>query len=281
MYYNIVMELKCEGLSAGYDNKIVLSNISFSLSSGDFVCLCGPNGSGKSTLLSVLSQLSDKDLKIHSGSVLISQQSCEPHNLIPLSSLSAKERAKKIAYMQQAEFSTWDFTVFDFVLQGRFAYSKNGWYSDDDKKIAADCLQELGLSDFSTRTIHALSGGEFQKVRIARALAQKPAFMLLDEPAANIDFVYEPKLLEFLKALAERKNIGIILSIHDVNLAALYAKKLALLSPCSDHDSDSSSFLFGPTEEIFTEENLSKAFGTKLHTYTHQIYNKLQVTHEQ
>ena len=281
MYYNIVMELKCEGLSAGYDNKIVLSNISFSLSSGDFVCLCGPNGSGKSTLLSVLSQLNDKDLKINSGSVLISQQSSEPHNLIPLSSLSAKERAKKIAFMQQAEFSTWDFTVFDFVLQGRFAYSKNGWYSDDDKIITSECLQELGLSDFSTRTIHALSGGEFQKVRIARALAQQPAFMLLDEPAANIDFVYEPKLLEFLKELAERKNIGIILSIHDVNLAALYAKKLALLSPCSDHDSGSSSFLFGPTEEIFTEENLSKAFGTKLHTYTHQIYNKLQVTHEQ
>ena len=275
------MELKCEGLSAGYDNKIVLSNISFSLSSGDFVCLCGPNGSGKSTLLSVLSQLSDKDLKIHSGSVLISQQSSEPHNLIPLSSLSAKERAKKIAYMQQAEFSTWDFTVFDFVLQGRFAYSKNGWYSDEDKRITSECLKELGLSDFSTRTIHALSGGEFQKVRIARALAQQPAFMLLDEPAANIDFVYEPKLLEFLKALAERKNIGIILSIHDVNLAALYARKLALLSPCSDHNSGSSSFLFGPTEEIFTEENLSKAFGTKLHTYTHQIYNKLQVTHEQ
>ena len=272
------MELKCEGLTADYDSKIVLNNISFSLSSGDFVALCGPNGSGKSTLLSVLASLAEKSLKIQAGTVLISKEANEPHNLIPLTSLSPKERAKKIAYMQQTETSTWDFTVFDFVLQGRFAYSKNGWYSDEDEKIAKDSLQELELSDFSNRTIHSLSGGEFQKVRIARALTQQPAFMLLDEPAANIDFVYEPKLLELLQSLAEKKNIGIILSIHDVNLASLYSKKMALLSPCSDHNSGSSNILFGPTEEIFTEQNLSKAFNTPLKTYTHQIYNKLQVT---
>lgn len=272
------MELKCEGLTAGYDSKIVLNNISFSLYSGDFVALCGPNGSGKSTLLSVLASLSEKSLKIQAGTVLISKEVNEPHNLISLTSLSPKERAKKIAYMQQTETSTWDFSVFDFVLQGRFAYSKNGWYSDEDEKIAKDSLQELGLSDFSTRTIHSLSGGEFQKVRIARALTQQPAFMLLDEPAANIDFVYEPKLLELLQSLAEKKNIGIILSIHDVNLASLYSKKMALLSPCSDRNSGSSNMLFGPTEEIFTEQNLSKAFNTPLKTYTHQIYNKLQVT---
>ena len=272
------MELKCEGLTAGYDSKTVLNNISFSLSSGDFVALCGPNGSGKSTLLSVLASLAEKSLKIQAGTVLISKEANEPHNLIPLTSLSPKERAKKIAYMQQTETSTWDFTVFDFVLQGRFAYSKNGWYSDEDEKIAKDSLQELGLSDFSNRTIHSLSGGEFQKVRIARALTQQPAFMLLDEPAANIDFVYEPKLLELLQSLAEKKNIGIILSIHDVNLASLYSKKMALLSPCSDRNSSSSNMLFGPAEEIFTEQNLSKAFNTPLKTYTHQIYNKLQVT---
>ncbi len=279
MHYNYLMELKCESLSAGYGAKgygakLVLNNINFSLFSGDFVCLCGPNGSGKSTLLSVLASLAEKSLKIQTGTVLISKDENEPHNLIPLSSLSQKERAKKIAYMQQTEASTWDFTVFDFVLQGRFAYSKNGWYSDEDEEITRESLNELGLSDFTNRTIHSLSGGEFQKVRIARALTQQPAFMLLDEPAANIDFVYEPKLLELLQSLAEKKNIGILLSIHDVNLAALYSKKMALLSP-------NNSFLFGPTEEIFTEQNLSKAFGTNLRTYTHQIYNKLQVTHEQ
>ena len=273
------MELKCESLTAGYGAKgygakLVLNNINFSLFSGDFVALCGPNGSGKSTLLSVLESLAEKSLKIQGGTVLISKNAGDPHNLIPLNSLSQKERAKKIAYMQQTENSTWDFTVFDFVLQGRFAYSKNGWYSDEDEKIAQDSLNELGLATFSNRSIHSLSGGEFQKVRIARALTQQPAFMLLDEPAANIDFVYEPKLLELLQSLAEKKNIGILLSIHDVNLAALYSKKMALLSP-------NNSFLFGPTEEIFTATNLSKAFGTNLHTYTHQIYNKLQVTHEQ
>ena len=274
MHYNYPMELKCESLSAGYDNKKVLNNISFSLFSGDFVALCGPNGSGKSTLLSVLASLAEKSLKSQEGTVLISKDASEPHNLIPLSSLSQKEKAKKIAYMQQTENSTWDFTVFDFVLQGRFAYSKNGWYSDEDEKIAQDSLNELGLSNFSNRTIHSLSGGEFQKVRIARALTQQPAFMLLDEPAANIDFVYEPKLLELLRSLAEKKNIGVILSIHDVNLASLYSKKMALLSP-------NNGFIFGPTEQIFTEENLSKAFGTNLHTYTPQSYTKLQVTHEQ
>ena len=274
------MELKCEKLTAGYDSKIVLNNISFSLFSGDCVCLCGANGSGQSTLLSVLSSLPEQSLKIHSGSIFISQQTGESHNLVPLSSLSSKERAKKIAYMQQTEYSTWDFSVFDFVLQGRFPYSKNGWYSDKDKEIAMECLNELELSDFSDRTIHSLSGGEFQKVRIARALTQQPTFMLLDEPAANIDFVYEPKLLEFLQSLSEKKNLGIIISIHDVNLAALYAKKMLLLCPNNNESSvlDNSNLLFGPTEEVFTEQNLSKAFSTPLKTYTHQIYNKLQVT---
>lgn len=232
--------------------------------SGDFMCLCGKNGSGKSTLLSILAGLPDKDLKNISGDIKINDKS--------LKSFSTKEKAKIIAYMQQNEFSTWDFSVFDFVLQGRFAYSKNGWYSDDDKKIVTDCLNSLELSNLSSRKIQSLSGGEFQKVRIARALAQQPQFMLLDEPSANLDFVYEPKLLELLKQIAKENQIGILLTIHDINLAAIYAEKMAFLS--------SDGIIYGKTEEVFIEENLSKAFNTELHTYVHQIYNKLQVTNE-
>ena len=275
------MKLKCVNLCAGYGEKSILRNVDFSVIPGDFVCLCGPNGSGKSTLLSVLAGLPENTLKITSGEVLLDEK--------PLSSFTARERAKKIAYMQQTEYSEWDFSVYDFVLQGRFAYSKNGWYSKEDEKKAENCLNELGLSDFVLRKIHSLSGGEFQKVRIARAMTQEPEFMLLDEPAANLDFVYEPKLLEFLRNLAEKKHIGIILSIHDVNLAALYAKRIALLSPIHSTISPSSkaaatspetSFLIGDTENVFTRENLSQTFGTALQTYVHQVYNKIQVTNE-
>lgn len=258
--------LSCSNICAKYSEKEVLKNISFALKQGEFICLCGPNGSGKSTLLSVLAGLNDNSLSVSAGEILIDEKT-------PVKSLSRKECAKLIAYMQQTEFSTWDFSVFDFVLQGRFAYSKNGWFSKNDELLVKNILEELDLAPFSERKIHSLSGGEFQKVRIARALAQEPSFLLLDEPASNLDFVYEPKLLELLKKIAAEKNIGIIISIHDINLAARYADKLALLPVQSE-------LFFGSTEQVFTEEKLSKTFNTTLQTYTHPIYNKLQVTNE-
>lgn len=262
--------LFCTNLTAGYNNKTILKNVSFELNQGDFVCLCGPNGAGKSTLLTTLAGLQENKLWIKAEQ-LPSLKSQVSTTL--LSQLSKKEVAQNIAFMQQSEYSTWDFTVGELVLQGRFSHSKNGWYSEQDYQLVEEILNQLELTAFKDRNIHSLSGGEFQKVRIARALAQTPDFMLLDEPAANLDFVYEPQLLDLLKKIAREKNIGILLSIHDVNIAARYADKIALLSP-------ESGLLCDTVENIFTAEKLSEAFGTKLQTYIHPIYNKVQVLYD-
>lgn len=262
--------LFCTNLTAGYNNKTILKNVSFELNQGDFVCLCGPNGAGKSTLLTTLAGLQENKLWIKAEQ-LPSLKAQVSTTL--LSQLSKKEVAQNIAFMQQSEYSTWDFTVGELVLQGRFSHSKNGWYSEQDYQLVEEILNQLELTAFKDRNIHSLSGGEFQKVRIARALAQTPDFMLLDEPAANLDFVYEPQLLDLLKKIAREKNIGILLSIHDVNIAARYADKIALLSP-------ESGLLCDTVENIFTAEKLSEAFGTKLQTYIHPIYNKVQVLYD-
>ncbi len=256
--------LSAHNIQASYkvskENKKVLDGVELKLQSGEFVCLCGPNGSGKSTLLTILAGLSSINLQ-YSGSVLLDDKEVR--------AMKSFERAQNISYMQQSETSTWDFTVFDYVLQGRFAHSQGGHYSKDDEEVVSSVLAQLKLQDFAGRTLHTLSGGEFQKVRIARALAQEPAFMLLDEPAANLDYVYEPHLMAFLKKLAHEKNIGILISVHDINLAKAYADKVMLLPP-------KKNVLVGAPSDIMTLENLKITFGVEFQCQKIECFQSLQ-----
>lgn len=257
--------LSVKDLSVSYKNgkseKAVLENVSFELHQGDFICLCGPNGCGKSTLLSVIAGVPDNGLKIKQGNVSISNQN-ELNK-------GAAARAKVLAYMQQTEASAWDFTVADYVLQGRYIHSNGGHYSLEDREVVQNVLTELGLENFSERTVHTLSGGEFQKVRIARAFAQQPSFLLLDEPAASLDFVYEPQLMKLLKNLAEKKNIGILLTIHDINIAYNYAQKIMLLPP-------KKNVLIGAPDDIMTAENLKITFGVNFQCRETKSFQLLQ-----
>lgn len=253
--------LAVKNLTVAYKNgrtqKNVLQDVSFELHQGDFVCLCGPNGCGKSTLLSVLAGVVDSSLVLQEGSVLFDKND---RNF---------KRAKLLAYMQQVETSAWDFTVADYVLQGRYIHSNGGHYSVEDREVVQNVLTELGLENFSERTVHTLSGGEFQKVRIARAFAQEPSFMLLDEPAASLDFVYEPQLMKLLKNLAEKKNIGILVTIHDINIAYNYAQKIMLLPP-------KKNVLIGAPDDIMTAENLKITFGVDFQCRETKSFQLLQ-----
>lgn len=269
--------LICKNLSASYGDKAVLQNINFQLNQGEFACLCGPNGAGKSTLMTLLAGLQENQIKITQVETLpsiVENQKENSNNLMPLSKIPKKEKAKLLAYMQQSEYSTWDFTVREMILQGRYAFSTGSWYCKKDYEIVDDIIQKLELSEFADRTVHSLSGGEFQKVRIARALAQTPDFILLDEPAANLDFIYEPQLMELLQNIAKTQNIGILITIHDINVAARFADKIGLLAP-------GKQLLFDTVKNLFTDENLSITFNTKLKTYLHPIYNKVQVLYEE
>lgn len=270
---NQISSLFIENFNACYGDKKILSDCTLSLQPGELVCLCGPNGSGKSTLLSVLAGINNSGLKIsrkssgmHNGSVLKTKSD----DLISLSSLSRKQSASVISYLQQDEFSTWDFSVKDYVLQGRFCHSENANYSIEDEQIAKNAMEQTGISSLAERTIHSLSGGEFQKVRIARCLCQESMFILLDEPAANLDFVYEPKLLEQLKKIAHEQNKAILVSIHDLNLAARFADKLLLLKK-------GMPLVQGTVPEVFTPAAIASVFECECHVFNHPVFNCLQV----
>lgn len=222
-------------------NRKVLSDISLSLEPGDFVCLCGPNGSGKSTLLYALSD------------------SAEIKNV--------KERAKKISFLTQNENALWNYTVFDTVLSGRFCYTgKLGNYSKEDFKIAEEVIKDFGLEALSEKSVHEISGGEFQKVRIARSFAQRTDFLLLDEPLSSLDFVASESLMKLLKEKCSEQKKAVLVSIHDINMAARFAEKIVLLGKCQD---DSQLCFQGSVQDVLTSENLSAVYKTEVKTYMH------------
>lgn len=267
------IELNVSKLSASYDKKPVLCDLSFSLQQGVFVCLCGPNGAGKSTLLSVMAGVADAGLKVSGGGQQLSD----------FSKLPRREAARLVAYLQQNEYSEWNFIVRDYVLQGRFAYTKRSIfgagpanYAAADYEVVDGVLGELGLFDFSNRYIHELSGGEFQKVRLARALAQTPRFLLLDEPAANLDYVYEPNLMKLLRDTAHKKNLGVLAAVHDINLAARFADKILLLPPAADTANSKKSVLFGSPSDIMNTDNLKYTFGVDFECKEIKSFQSLQ-----
>lgn len=214
--------LSVKKLSAAYSKNQVLNDISLELNPGEFVCLCGKNGSGKSTLLSLLAGIPSPQLKITAAE--------QPPfiNGTELSKLKRKEIAKLISYMPQTALPLWDFTVFDTILSGRFAFTKNGFYTNQDKEIAGQIIKELGLEKLSDKSVKEISGGEFQKVRLARCLCQKTPFLILDEPTTSLDFFAEPEFLELLKEQAHNQKLGILITLHNLPAAAK-ADRLLLL----------------------------------------------------
>ncbi|MCR4733538.1 MAG: ABC transporter ATP-binding protein [Treponema sp.] len=246
----MVESLSIKNLYVSSGRKKILNGLSLELKKGELLCLCGSNGCGKSTLLSVIAGTEAPGLKITSDEDGFLPKLSD--NPLSIKSLPPKARAKIIAYMAQEEKSMWDFTVFDIVLSGRFSYTKNGNYSAKDKEAAANAINQLGISHLAQKSVFEISYGEFQKTRIARALCQDADFLLLDEPTANLDFVYEPKLLEILVKIAKNGK-GIMIAIHNINLAARFADRIILLSPGQKEIS-------GSPQEVFTNENLKKAF---------------------
>ena len=258
-----IISLMCKklfvnGLSASYGNKLVLKNISVQINTGELTCLCGPNGCGKSTLLSVMAWAANDGLDIFKGPGAAETAAVHTNpnfiDALTLKKLPRKKTAQIVSFMQQSEYSTWNFSVKELVLQGRFCHTKNGFYTVADEQLADAALAELGISNLADRPVHSLSGGEFQKARIARALCQQSDFILLDEPAANLDFVYEPWLMKKLATLAHEKNLGILVSIHDVNMAAVHADNLILLPLLGTP-------VCGKIKDVLTKENLKLTYG--------------------
>jgi iron complex transport system ATP-binding protein len=210
--------LKVDDIESGYRNNTVIKGLSFCVDKGSFIGIIGPNGAGKTTLLKTLSHI----IKPFKGSVFLDGENI--HSLSPFS------LAKKIAMVGQGLVSIFSFTVEEIVLMGRSPYiGIFGHEKKEDIKKAGYALERTKLAHLRKRPIDELSAGERQRVLIARALAQEPKLLLLDEPTAHLDIGYQTDILDLVKSLKKHNELTILCVLHDLNLASQYCDKLLLL----------------------------------------------------
>lgn len=234
-------------LQFAYSQKQVLQHVSLHLEKGDFCAIVGPNGSGKTTLLKLMTGL----LQPLGGSVQVGGQ--------PLNSLSAMEKARLMAYVAQRQEVVFDFSVFDTVLMGRNPHQSR-WEtaSSYDVQVVKEVLQLTGLADYRNRMLTELSGGEVQRVMIARAMAQQTPVILLDEPLSNLDITYQFEVMDILQHLNKQNNTTIVIILHDLSFVKKYAHKVLMLqSGTLQH--------FGPVDDVLTEPNVREVFHLSSH----------------
>lgn len=233
--------LQVNNLSVAYEEKIVLKDVNLKIPIGRLTGIIGPNGAGKSTLIkAILNQLPNKK-----GSVHILERALNPKELL-------------VGYVPQRNAVDWDFptTALDVVLMGRYGHiGMIRKPSSKDKRIAIDCLKNVGMESFADRSIGQLSGGQQQRVFLARALAQQADVYFMDEPFVGVDAATERTIIAILKDLkSQGKSVFVV--HHDLQTAPDYFDWIVLLNQ--------TLVASGPTEQTFTKENLQDAYGGKL-----------------
>ena len=209
--------LRIQSLSVSYGTRRILHDISLDVQSGEVLALTGPNGAGKSTLIRAVSGVIS-----YTGQVRT--------NGDDLASLSAVQRARYVATVPQAVSMPPAYTVWETVLFGRTPHlGFLGQPSEQDEKIARQSLTRVSALPFAERRVGELSGGEQQRVLLARALCQSTPILLLDEPTAHLDLQYQVSLLELVSELAHTDHLAVLVALHDLNLAAHYADRIALI----------------------------------------------------
>ena len=225
------MNIQTDNIQVSFGSKTILQDISLDIRNKEFVGIIGPNGSGKSTFLKCLYRV----LQPNHGKIFFDGTE--------MSSLSHRDTALKMAVVAQHSTVNFDFSVLEMVLMGRSPY-KGLLDRDqiDDYEIARHALAQVGLSDFESRNFNTLSGGEQQRVILARALAQRTECLVLDEPTNHLDIKYQLELMTIVKRL----DATVVSAIHDLNLAAIYCDRLIALK-------DGSVVCTGTPHEVLTE----------------------------
>ncbi len=231
-----------KNLHFAYNGSLVLKNINHQFEGGQLISIVGPNGSGKSTVLKCM----DRILKPRKGKIYLEDKNIDDFR--------SDKLAQKVAYVPQSENGTFPATVFDTVLMGRKPHIQ--WSpKQKDLEITAQMIEKLDLGKLSLQSINKLSGGQRQRVFIARALAQQPEVLLLDEPTANLDLKHQLEVLKVLKTLSQQ-GITVIIAIHDLNLALQYSDKFVLLK-------NGEIFAEGG-KEIISNKNIEKLYDIKV-----------------
>ncbi|NPE28724.1 heme ABC transporter ATP-binding protein [Methanococcoides sp. SA1] len=248
--------LEIKDLSVSYGKRKIIDEICLSAEKGEFLGIIGPNGSGKTTLVKTITKV----LKPESGDVTF--------NDISIEQMSGNEIAKHIAVVSQVISINFEFSVKDIVMMGRTPYIKNN-ESMEDFKIVEESMIKTKTDFLKDRMVTQLSGGELQRVIIARALAQQTDILLLDEPTSHLDITNQIDILNLVKNESKKGKL-VIAVVHDLNLAAYYCDKLALIR-------DGQLISLGTPAEVLTPENILKVYNLPVEVVTNDITNSLYV----
>ncbi len=224
-----------------------LDGVTLAVAAGEMVAVLGPNGAGKSTLLRAMCGA----MGAASGRIRLGGED--------VATMDRRELARSVAFVTQTSDVAFGFTVRDVVMMGR-APHQGSWMNatEADERAVNDAMRALELDAFASRRIDALSGGEQKRVSIARALAQSPKVLLLDEPGAFLDVRHALALYDLLCDLAEKQSMAIVLTMHDINAAAQYASRIALLK-------SGKLVAIGTVEEVLTYKRLQETFDADLY----------------
>ena len=234
--------LSVDGVECRYGSVKILENVNFTFNEGDFIGIIGPNGSGKTTLLKSIS----RTLKPYTGTILLDKTD--------VYSIKSMDLAKQMAIVPQESNIGFSFTALDIVLMGRNPHMKRfQMESEADLNIVRKAMNRTNTWHLADRPINELSGGEKQRVVIARALAQEPKVLLLDEPLTHLDMINQLEIMDLVKELCIKERLIVLAVIHDLNLAARYCSSLLLLKGAK-------IFAAGPVENVLTSENIKAVF---------------------
>jgi iron complex transport system ATP-binding protein len=240
-----------QGVSFAYGDEPVVREVTLDVAAGEFVGIIGPNGSGKTTLLRLLS----KTLSPASGQIEIDGR--------PLARYSHRELARIMAFVPQETSVVFPFTALEVVLMGRSPYLGGlGFERDEDVAIAREAMRETDTAQFAGRYLHELSAGEKQRVIIARALAQQPRLLLLDEPTAFLDIRHELDIYDLLARLNRERRLTVLAVSHVLNTAALYCTRLVMLHEGRVH-------CMGQPAQVLTQQNIRQVYRAEVTVLRH------------
>jgi len=253
------VKVEIQGLSFSFERKKVLKDISLSIGGGEFLGLMGPNGSGKTTLLRCMMNY----LKPEQGAVLVDAK--------PIHTMSDKDLAQLFAVVPQISQIEFSFTAYEMVMMGRIPHAKSRLSSETkaDAMAVRNAMERTNTWQFADRQYASLSGGERQRVIIARALAQHPTILLLDEPTVYLDITGQLEIMDLLREL-NREGLTIVAVMHDINLASRYCGRIALL-----HDGRLESQ--GTPEEVFTPDNIVRIYDVDVIVRKDPLTNSVSV----